>query len=476
MLASADPDSVTVSRLGVIALGRPTFDVPFAEATAARAFARLDALGVPTFGTRDLKFDAEATRTAIADLKAEAVDAVLVLQVTFTDATMTAALAESLAVPLTFWAFPEARTGGRLRLNSLCGVNLAAHALSKRGISCQYLNADPDAPDLPVRLTQALVGTPVTVPVPALPSPGPADRDLAIRAAAQLKQQRIGVFGQHPDGFDTCAYDADALGAFTGIGVETIDLSDTFAQAGAADADAVATTRARVAALVPNLADQEQQPLDKSLRGYCAMSDMVAARGLSGIAVRCWPEFFTELGGAACGPMALLNQEGIPASCEADAYGTVTNLALHAIADQPVFLADLVHMDTDDDTGVVWHCGLAPAAMRDPDVPARATVHSNRKKPLLFEFPLAPGRITLTRLSQSGNQTRLVIGGAEMVRAPNSFSGTSGVVRFDRPVGEVLDRIIVEGLEHHYCLAYGDHRAALVALAEVWGIEALCLS
>ena len=63
---------------------------------------------------------------------------------------------------------------------------------------------------------------------------------------------------------------------------------------------------------------------------------------LSALAVRCWPEFFTEYGCAACGPMAMTSQSGIPCACEADVYGAVTGLLLQAITDAPSFMADLV--------------------------------------------------------------------------------------------------------------------------------------
>ncbi|MGD8660695.1 MAG: hypothetical protein PVH37_12215, partial [Desulfobacterales bacterium] len=89
---------------------------------------------------------------------------------------------------------------------------------------------------------------------------------------------------------------------------------------------------------------------------------------------------------------------------------------------------------------------------------------------------LKPGRITIARLSQSKNVIRLVIGSGEMIRAPMSFSGTSGVVRFDRPVEEVLETIIGEGLEHHVSMAYGDCREGLKKLAGIMDIPILYIS
>jgi L-fucose isomerase-like protein len=113
--------------------------------------------------------------------------------------------------------------------------------------------------------------------------------------------------------------------------------------------------------------------------------------------------------------------------------------------------------------------------MADPDVPLRATIHSNRQKPLLMEFPLKPGRVTLARLSEATNAFRLVIGSGEIVRAPISFTGTSGVIQFDHPAREVLDTLLGEGLEHHLALVYGDYHEALQAFAHMLDLPILRL-
>jgi L-fucose isomerase-like protein len=138
---------------------------------------------------------------------------------------------------------------------------------------------------------------------------------------------------------------------------------------------------------------------------------------------------------------------------------------LQELAGEPVWMADLVDVDSNDDTAVLWHCGLAPISMCDPEVSAKATVHTNRKMPLLHQFPLKPGRVTLARISQAGNRPKLMLAGAEVQRAPMAFTGTSGVIRFDRPAGEVHERIMAGGLEHHFSLAYGEHRPTLRQVA-----------
>jgi hypothetical protein len=147
-----------VPQVATLALARPTFDVPYAEAVAADAFASLDRLGLNLVGPRHLLMDAAAVEAALGEVAgAGPLDLILLLQVTFTDAGA-AVLAAGRAdpAPVALWAFPEPRTGGRLRLNSLCGINLAAHALGLAGRRCHHLHLPADDPAVGDRLQSIL--------------------------------------------------------------------------------------------------------------------------------------------------------------------------------------------------------------------------------------------------------------------------------------------------------------------------------
>jgi len=454
----------TGRRLGVLALARPTFDVPYAEEMAAKAFARLDEAGIVTIGPRNLLFDADAARQAAAALVDETIDGLLLLQVTFTDASMTLELARAIPRPLAIWAFPEPRSGGRLRLNSFCGLNLAGHALGRAGLSYTYLYQSPEAPlaekdprkwaakhDRPGKAGKAGV------------TPSPADAARATAVLDGLKGQRIGLIGEHPAGFDTCRFDGEALGALTGITIDRIALANLFERASATPAAATAQRRKDVETL-HGIDAVDQTQLAKSLTLFEGLASLKTEKGLSAFAVRCWPEMFTEYGCAICGPMGMMNGSGVPAACEADVYGAVTALMLQEIAGEPSWLVDIVDMDAADDTSVFWHCGSAPLSMRDPAYAAEAQIHSNRKMPLLYQFPLKPGRITIARLSQANNEPHLMIAAGEVVQRPLSFTGTSGVVKLDASAARACDGLIGGAYEHHVAMVYGDHRGAMAAL------------
>ncbi len=457
-------------KLGILPLGRPTFDVGYAEDKLAAMLAALDATGHQICGPRGLLFDADATKAGITQLQGAGVDQVLLLQVTFTDASMTVAAAGAFDVPLSIWAVPEPRTGGRLRINAFCGLNLASHALRRNGRDFGWLYADP-ALDVADDLTGLLSG--IRMAGQTAPGGAPEATEAGRRIAANVSGRRIARIGDHPEGFDTCAYDAEAVDALAGVKVDALQLDDLFDAARKVPDATAQALRVEADAALTGLEDVDQPQLDRSLRLKAGLDDLRGAGGYDAFAIRCWPETFTEYGGAVCGPAGMLGEAKVPCACEADVYGALTQLVLMEAAEAPVFLTDLVDMDAGDNTGVVWHCGQAPLSMRDPKVAAEATVHTNRKQPLLFQFPLKPGPVTLMRISQANGAPHMVLAKAEMLERPMAFTGTSGVLRFDRGADEVLADIIACGLEHHMALAYGDHRDALRGTAGAMGLPLL---
>ncbi|SJZ88410.1 fucose isomerase, partial [Consotaella salsifontis] len=437
-------------KIGLAVVGRVNFDVAYAEEKLQKALETLKLVDADFIGEPKILFDADAAAAAVPALTAEPLDLLLILQVTFADATMTLGLTEAVDAPVMMWSFPEPRTGGRLRLNSFCGVNLAAHALSRRGKSIDYVHGEPDDASAAGKIATAAK---------------------AAALVRRFKSTKLLVVGEHPDGFDPCDFDAGELASRFGITVDQQPVKAFIEEVKAAPEDLADNGWARRSHEFGNLAEMDEVATRKTLKIHGCLSQRAKDKGYAGIAVRCWPDFFIDYGCAACGALALLNEDRIPAGCEADVYGVITSLLLQwASDDGAVFNSDLVDIDTKDDTVVFWHCGQAPIDMADPEAETRATVHSNRKMPLLSEFPLKPGRITVARLSRSGGKLRLMLAGGEMIRRPLAFSGTAGVARLDASAASYLETIISEGLEHHTAVVYGEHRPVLRAFAKRLGI------
>jgi L-fucose isomerase-like protein len=440
--------------IGFLPIARTTFDTALAGEMAGQIRKSLAQAGFTLQGPDGLVTGAEEAEAAMAALAGKPIDLMLLLQATFADSTMALQMAEKIEAPLLLWALPEKRTGGRLRLNSFCGINLAAHALRRANRIYDYVYAPPgDAKALEKIRVLASAG----------------------RARRKLREARIGRIGERPAGFDSCLYHPEKLKTRLGVEIAQFQIETVFQMARQADLRKVEGVFTALKARLDRLEELDGIAVRGTLAAYLALRRLAEENHLDGMAIRCWPQFFTDLKCAACGAMSMLSEEMIPCSCEADVNGTITQLILQLLSGEPAFGTDVVSFEADENLAVVWHCGLAPLSMADPSFKPRGAIHSNRLLPLLMEFPLKPGRVTMARLSEAGGDYRLVVGGGEMIRAPLSFSGTAGALRFDRPALEVADQIIREGLEHHVAITYGDFVPELLALARILEMPVLRL-
>ncbi|CAI1632358.1 L-fucose/L-arabinose isomerase family protein [Serratia fonticola] len=443
------------AKIGVLALGRATFDVPYAQEMLAQAWQTLSGMDIELVGEPVLQFDAESALQVLPALKQADLDLLLILQVTFTDASLTTEVVRDFPVPTAMWSFPEARTGGRLRLNSFCGVNLACHALSREAINVQTLHGLPDDSRVINELQQ-----------------------LAQAAAIvkRFKQAKVMVIGEHPLGFDACNYNQQQLTQHFGVEVTRQPVLEFIEEVKALPDSVADAPYARRAKDFPNLAEMDQTATRKTLKVYSALREKAQREGYTGIAVRCWPDFFTDYGCAACGALALMNEDKVPCGCEADMFGVLSSLMAQWASGNAAFNTDLVDIDPQDNSVVFWHCGQAPIEMADRDGPVQATIHSNRKLPLLSEFALKPGRITLCRITQGEGKLRLMLAGGEMIKAPLAFSGTAGTARLDVDADTYRQRLIAAGMEHHTSLVYGEHRPLLRKVADLLGLDVIELT
>ena len=250
-----------------------------------------------------------------------------------------------------------------------------------------------------------------------------------------------------------------------GIKVDEIDIDKFLNNSRNVKSKEIEPTLNKLKKTISCIKEVNQKELILSLKLENSLKKLQEEGAYNAFDLRCWPEMFTEYGGAICAPASISTENKVPCACEADVYGAVTQLILQEVSGQPVFLTDIVDIDVDDDTGVFWHCGQAPISMCNPKIKPTATIHSNRKMPLLFEFPLKEGIVTMMRISQSFGEQKMVLSKGKMIDRPLPFTGTSGVINFDNDTKEVLNNIISYGLEHHIAITYGDHIELLSELA-----------
>lgn len=438
-------------RVALAAFGRATFDLEQARSVLARSRSALQALPLQLSAASELLTDPLAA-SAFARAAEEAGTDLLVCQfTTFVDARFVAAVAEATDLPLLLWSLRETGpVGGRLALNSLTGANLAARQLRGQGRFFRFALGDPE---------EAAVGS----------------RVLQLGRAAALRRAlgglRVLVLGRAPDGFFFSEPSPDGL-ASLGASLTHLDLDRLFAAALELPPAAFAPVLQAVRGVVAGLDRLPAEQVERFARLQTVVEREVAERGASAVAVRCWPEFFTDFGAAACSFVSALCERGVAASCEADVLGALTMTALNRLAGSPPYLGDLAATDPQRNAAVFWHCGAGAFSLASPRTGAVAGVQPNRQIGFSLEFALRPGRVTIARIGEDAGQLRLLLGGGEILDAPQRFQGTAATVRLDGegPVEERVRRLLEGGWEPHYALVHGDVRQELRDLADLHGM------
>lgn len=432
-------------KLGIVCLTRNTFDFKAAEDIYRDIVATLSAReDLELSAYPDPVMEADKAEEAGDFLLKENVDAVAVLSGTFHLGGLVPEIKKRCDRPLLLWGLPELPyNGGKIRLNSVCGVNLDASNLYKSGHR-----------DFTYKVSSAI------------------DEDWldAVRMIAALKNCRVGVIGSRAHGFYNVGVDELALYGKYGVTVEYCELADAYNFP--ADEKDVALYRERVDSLYDCSAVTDTQK-DKVASLCASLKAFFAAKRFSAVAVRCWPEFAAGFGIAPCASMSLLQDDGMIFACEGDVDCALTMLC-HAAAGAPTpFMADLSQVNEEENTALMWHCGVAPRSLCAADCTPTLDTYFAGGKGVTAGFVMKTGRVELARLDSVNGNYRLYLEKGEAVPMEKLLTGTYAKVKFDRPASEVTDRVIVNGLAHHVSMIYGSLSAAFTIFAKLTNTEVL---
>lgn len=319
----------------------------------------------------------------------------------------------------------------------------------------------------------------------------------AASAVAALRGSTFGRFGGRPMGMNTAVANTDQWMRQFGIDVEEIDQYELVLRAEKADAGEARKAREWIEAnaagvhydgkkLTPEL-------LERQIRSYLAVRDIIAERNLDFSGIKAQPEL-TENFATMDVTEAFLNDpydwNGPKAvhvtATEADMDGALTMQLFHKVSGDPVLFADVRHYHADRDIWDLCNSGQHATwyAARSDD-PAENLAKVNFY-PEVFFFPAggasvqhiaAPGQMTLARLTRNDGRYRmqLMLGefenyddatNDELVRQstpewPHAFA------RLDAPGPVFLSKF---GANHIHAVP-GDRRAEMRAVATQLGID-----
>ncbi|WP_257348185.1 sulfoquinovose isomerase [Pseudalkalibacillus decolorationis] len=434
-----------------IPIGRKTFDLEAAEEQRNKSSEFLRQIAEDLIEPGEIITSPEELELFLAkiDEKNEIVNTIY-QSVTFADGEFVQSLIEKVKAPVIVWSVREPSVGGRLRLNSLTGGNSTSHVLRCANHPFSFVFGNADEAQVQQKIKKQL---------------------RVQQVIEELKQLKIGVVGEHPPGFFFSATDEDKLHQQMGVTVTHFDLNQAFEECVKLPREKWEGAIERAEQQVIGL-NRNDDTVERFAQFSTYVKEKIEKENVSALAVRCWPDFFNELGAAACSTLSQFTEDGVVSSCESDIHGSISMFILQQLSGGSApYLGDMVHMNEASNSVVFWHCGAGAYSLAHPSQGAKSGVHPNRKLGFTMEFGLKPGRVTLFRVGYTPEGYRLLVMRGNALDTPQRFNGTSVEVKLETDVNDTLYQIMEEGFEPHYALVYDDVAEELVELGRQLGLE-----
>ena len=433
-------------RLGVVCLARKTYDF---KAAAERFWqARQDLRKISNVEwefIEELVIEPADAHVAAKNLSSRQLDGLVIITGTFQLGHLALILKKKIDKPVLLWAFPEPPyDGGKIRFNSVCGLNLNASNLYKAGYDDVWTTIN-DEIDL--------------------------DWVDAVRMKAALENAHVGIVGSRADGFFNL--DIDELDNFskTGILINYYEISEVVA--GDAAPKEVKAYLARLSEEF-DCSDITDQQKHKVAALCVKLKNFMAKHGLTALAIRCWPEFANMYGISPCASMSILQSQGYIIGCEGDIQGTMSMLVCDAIGEkQTPFLADFSQVNVEENYALLWHCGVAPQNLWDGQCNRSLDTYFAGGRGVTAGFVLKPGPINIIRIDSARNKTRLYLQRGAAVPMHKELMGTYAKVVFEQGVEKVFNTILSQGIAHHFAVIYSEKIRAFRIFARIMGYEVI---
>jgi len=432
-------------KLGIVCLTRNTFDYPAATELYRGILSDVRAMeNVDIVAIESPIMEPDEAIAAGRTFAAEQVDGIAVISGTFHLGHLLLEIKKYADKPLMLWALPELPyNGGKIRLNSVCGVNLNASNMVKSGV------------------------TDFTYTVGSSIDQNWVD---AIRMIRALKDSHVGIIGSHAHGFFNVGVDELAMYQKFGVIVDHYDLTDLWNTS--AKPELVEKYKSVMLGTfdVSSVAAEKQAKVAELAAKFRTFAE---ERALTAIALRCWPEFAAGYGIAPCAAMSVVQSDDLLLSCEGDLDCAITMIAHRAAGAETPFMADLSQVNIEDNSALMWHCGVAPCNLSDGVCNCTLDTYHAGGRGVTAGFVMKSGLMNMSRLDSVNGHYRMFNRRGEALPMAKELSGTYAKVRFEQPMQSLLDDVVYSGLAHHVSMVYGDFSKSLSIFSRLKGLEVL---
>lgn len=414
--------------LGIVCLARKTFDYVAAGEIFNKIKKDLETLhNVECVFWSDLIIEIDDAVKAAHFLAQKEINALVCISGTFHLGHLLLELHKRLNVPVLLWGLPELPyDGGKIRLNSVCGVNLNASNLYKAG----------------VRNFHAIVSQTI-------------DENWvdAIRIRTTLAKAHVGIAGFRAHGFFNLSVRDLEVYRLYGVLIDHYELVDIYEHS--VDKASIDYWY-EIMQQNFDIAGITEQQAQKTATLAARLHSFMQKEKIDALAIRCWPEFAVSYGISPCAAMSLVQSQGLIIACEGDIEGALSMLAHKSLGADTPYLFDFSQVDFKENAALLWHCGVAPCNLWDGKCVRSLDTYFAGGKGVTADFVLKTGNVSIVRFDNCGDAQRIFLQRARGIPMDKQLRGTYLKVKFDVPVKEILEKIIYNGIAHHASMAYGD--------------------
>ncbi len=432
-------------RLGVVCLARTTFDFEAAGELYTEILHSIrEVEAVEVCAVESLVIEVDEAKAAARYLAGQQIDGLVVISGTFHLGHLVLELDKVLHAPLLLWGLPELPyNGGKIRLNSVCGVNLNASNLYKSGIRTYTVNVGETIDEEWVD---------------------------AIRVDAAFRNTSLGVLGYRAKGFfNLGVYDLNVYEQM-GILINHFELGQVWDYK---ITDEQLQERLAQVKKIFDVSELNDYQVTRVAELTAKLNGFMDEHGVTAMAVRCWPEFAAEFGISPCAAMSILQSEGRILSCEGDIEGALSMIAHQAVGAETPYLFDFSQVDFEEDSALLWHCGVAPCNLWDGRCTRSLSTYFAGGKGVTADFVLKDGDVSVLRLDSAGTDYRVFLAQGTVIPMEKELRGTYMKARFTRHVKDVLQTVVDKGIAHHASVVYGDYVRPFRLLAKIKGWEVI---
>lgn len=178
-----------------------------------------------------------------------------------------------------------------------------------------------------------------------------------VKGSGLIEFNRIAIFGEPSDWLIASGVDREFVREKFNIDFVNIDIERLVARVQLIDDEMVELLAKDYEDSGITFGEANHRDLLNSLKLYLAISQICHEENCTCLTIRCF-DIVKRLNATSCLALAMLNDEGIDASCEGDLQSLLTMIMARRVAWQPAFMANPSGMSKENGTTTFAHCTI----------------------------------------------------------------------------------------------------------------------